>query len=80
MMTSLNDPKLYELIKSLVELIEQHEELEDERHSLSYKLGDLDYDDEDERDLLYEYENQQTDLEDEMNKIEEEMKRLIREY
>ena len=79
-MTSLNDPKLYELIKSLVELIEQHEELEDERHSLSYKLGDLDYDDEDERDLLYEYENQQTDLEDEMNKIEEEMKRLIREY
>ena len=78
-MTSLNDQKLYELIKTLVEMKKQHEELEDERHSLSYQVGDLDYDDEDERDLLYEYENQQTDLEDEMNKIEEEMKRLIRE-
>ena len=80
MMTSLNDTKLYELIESLVELRTQHEELEDERHSISYKIGDLDFDDECDSDLYYEYEDIQSSLQDDMDKIEEEMKRLIKDY
>ena len=79
-MTSLYDPKLNQLIDELVEFRTKHEELEDERHSISYKIADLDYDDEDEKEMMYEYEEQQASLEDDMNKIEKEMKRLIEDY
>jgi len=79
MMTSLNDPKLNQLIDELVELRTKHEELEDERHSLSYKIGDLDYDDYDE-DLMDEYQDLQYDIEVEMSNVENLMKRLIEDY
>ena len=78
-MTSLNDPKLNQLIDELVELRTKHEELEDERHSLSYKIGDLDYDDYDE-DLMDEYQDLQYDIEVEMSNVENLMKRLIEDY
>lgn len=81
-MTSLNDPKLNELIDTLVELRNLHQELDDEHRDLGYKMGALyDYiDDEDFDDDFDEYEDQQSSLEYDMYKTEEDMKRLIAEY
>ena len=81
--TSLNDPKLNELIDTLVELRNLHQELDDEHRDLAYKMGDFyDYigDEDFDEDLYYEYEDQQASLQDDMYKTEEDMKRLIAEY
>jgi len=80
MITSLNDPKLNQLIDELVELRTQHEELEDERHSLSYKIGDLEDDDDYDEDLMNEYQDLQYSIEVQMYNVEMVMKRMIQEY
>jgi hypothetical protein len=80
MMTSLNDPKLNQLIDELVELRTKHEELEDEYTDISYAMTPLDINDECDSDVYYEYEDLQSSLQDDMNKIEKEMKRLIEDY
>ena len=77
---TLNDPKLYQLIDTLVELKHKHQELDEEYTDISYAMTPLDINDEYDSDMYYEYEDLQYSLQVDMDRIEEDMKRLIQEY
>ena len=77
---TLNDPKLNQLIDTLVELKHKHQELDEEYTDISYAMTPLDINDEYDSDMYYEYEDLQYSLQVNMDRIEEDMKRLIQEY
>ena len=77
---TLNDPKLNQLIDTLVELKHKHQELDEEYTDISYAMTPSDINDEYDSDMYYEYEDLQYSLQVNMDRIEEDMKRLIQEY
>ena len=77
---TLNDPKLNQLIDTLVELKHKHQELDEEYTDISYAMTPLDINDEYDSDVYYESEDLQSLLRFDMDRIEEDMKRLIQEY
>lgn len=77
---SLNDAKLNQLIDKLVELKHKHQELDEEYTDISYAMTPLDINDEYDSEQLDEYEDLQSSLQANMDRIEEDMKRLIQEY